>query len=232
MAAPRPPRVRAAPARLHDEQASQHEVAALLARFRNPMAAAVVSSDSDEESDTESGPEEGEERKESDRRPPAYAWSTQHTAVQPHPFAPPRRPQHRLDRCNTPIDFFRLFITDDFIDACVTYTNTYAQQRIDADQENAPSSSHGARWTDTTAEEIEAMVGCLIYMGIVCMNDTRDYWAQATAQPFITSTFTRDRFLALLTNFRVSDVRTAKSSCVCPTATTDMYKLTHTNKQT
>ena len=71
MAAPRPPRVRAAPARLHDEQASQHEVAALLARFRNPMAAAVVSSDSDEESDTESGPEEGEERKESDRRPPA-----------------------------------------------------------------------------------------------------------------------------------------------------------------
>ena len=41
-------------------------------------------------------------------------------------------------------------------------------------------------------------------MGIVCMNDTRDYWAQATAQPFITSTFTRDRFLSLLSNLRVS----------------------------
>ena len=51
---------------------------------------------------------------------------------------------------------------------------------------------------------MKATIGCLIYMGIVCMNDTRDYWAQATAQPFITSTFTRDRFLSLLSNLRVS----------------------------
>jgi hypothetical protein len=201
----RPARIRAAPARLHEEQASQHEVAALLAQFRNPMAAAVVSSDSDEETDTESGPEEGEERKESDRRPPAYAWSTQHTPVRPQVFAAPRRPQHELDHCDTPMDFFRLFITDDFIDACVIYTNTFAQQRIDADTERAAASWHAATWTDTTAEEIKALLGCLIYMGIVCMNDTRDYWAQATAQPFITSTFTRHRFLSLLSNLRVSE---------------------------
>jgi hypothetical protein len=205
MAAARPSRVRAAPAFLHDEQASHHEVAALVAQFRNPVAEAVVSSQSDEESDADSGPEEGEERKEGDRRPSAFAWSKEHTPVRPLAFSPPRRPAHSLDHCNTPIEFFRLFITNEFIDACVNYTNMYAQQRIDADKENAPASSHAAQWEQTTAQEIKALIGCLIYMDIVCMKDTRDYWAEATTQPFITSTFARDRFLALLSNFRVSD---------------------------
>ena len=181
----RPTRVRAAPARLHEEQASQHEVAALLAQFRNPVTPAVVSSNSDEESDTDSGPEEGEERKQGDRRPSARPWRKEHTPIRPLAFCPPRRPAHRFDRCETPLDFFRLLITDEFIDACVSYTNTFAQQRIDAAPEPAAAASHSAPWTETTAEEIKALLGCLIYMGIVCMNDTRDYWAQATAQPFI-----------------------------------------------
>jgi hypothetical protein len=56
---PRPARVRAAPARLHDEQASHYELAALLAQFRNPMDEAGVSSESEDESDEEEGPEEG-----------------------------------------------------------------------------------------------------------------------------------------------------------------------------
>jgi hypothetical protein len=205
MAAARPARVRAAPAFLHDEQASHHEVAALLAQFRNPVAEPVPSSNSDEESDMDSGPEEGEERKESDRRPAAVVWSKEHMPVRPLAFSPPRRPAHPFDHYDTPIDFFTLIITDEFIDACVTYTNIYAQQRVDADKENPPASSHAAQWEDTTQEEIKALIGCLIFMGIVCMKDTRDYWTQATAQPFITSTFTRDRFLSLLSNLRVSD---------------------------
>lgn len=209
MAAARPARVRAAPAFLHDEQASHHEVATLLAQFRNPMAEAVLTSDSDEESDADSGPEEGEERKESDRRPPAFAWTNEHTPVRPLAFSPPRRPIHPLAHTDKPIDFFRLFITDEFIEACVAYTNAYVQQRLEAAKENADHSSHAGQssqqWEETTAEEIRAVIGCLIYMGIVCMKDTRDYWAQATAQPFITSTFSRHRFLDLLSNLRVSE---------------------------
>ena len=96
MASSRPARIRAAPAFLHHEQESHHEVAALLAEFRNPVARATESSESEEESDEESGPEEGEERKESDRRPPAFAWSKEHTPVRPHAFSPPRRPVHSL----------------------------------------------------------------------------------------------------------------------------------------
>ena len=164
---------------------------------------ATESSESEEESDEESGPE-GEERKESDRRPPAFAWSKEHTPVRPHAFSPPRRPVHALDNLDTPLDFFHLFLTDEFIEECVNYTNAYAQQRIEDDKENASPNTHSQQWEDATAEELKALIGCLIYMGIVCMNDTRDYWAQATAQPFTTSTFPRDRFLSLLSNLRVS----------------------------
>jgi hypothetical protein len=204
MAASRPARVRAAPAFLHDEQASQREFAAVIAGFRNPVAHAPESSEGEADSDEEEGPDIDEERKESDRRPSSFVWSTQHTPVRPHAFSPPRRPVHAFDNLDTPLDFFRLFITDEFIEECVNYTNAYAQQRIDDDKENAPPSTHSRQWQDATAEELKALIGCLIYMGIVCISDTRDYWAQATAQPFITATFTRDRFEALLSNLRVS----------------------------
>jgi hypothetical protein len=121
MAASRPSRIRGAPAFLHDEQASEQEMIALLAQFRNPVARAPQDSESDEESDMEEGPEEGEERKESDRRPPAFAWSKEHTPVQPLAFSPPRRPVHLLDNLHTPLDFFHLFLTEEFIEECVTY---------------------------------------------------------------------------------------------------------------
>jgi hypothetical protein len=178
---------------------------ALLAQIRNPVVVQVESSASEEESDPEEGPDVEEERKESDRRPPSFDWSTEHTPVQPLVFSPPRRPAHAFDNHHTPLDFFHLFITDEFIEECVNYTNAYAQQRIDDDKENVPPSTHSQRWQEATAEELKALIGCLIYyMGIVCISDTRDYWAQATAQPFITSTFTRDRFESLLTNLRVN----------------------------
>lgn len=197
----RPPRVRAAPARLHDEQAAAVDYAALLSSFRNPAAFSPTPDDDNSSDDEESGPEVGEERKENDRRPPAYAWSSEHSPVQPVIFSPPRRPAHALDALDSALQFFQLFITDDFLDACVQYTNEYATQRHSEEQEKPLA----GEWTNTTCEELKAMIGCLIYMGIVCMNDTRDYWAQATAQPFVTSTFSRDRFLSLLANFRVSE---------------------------
>lgn len=168
------------------------------------MAHVPDSSESEEDSDEEDGPDIDEERKQSDRRPPSFAWSTEHTPVRPHAFSPPRRPVHAFDNLHTPLDFFHLFITDEFIEECVSYTNAYALQRIDDDKENAPPSTHSQQWQDATVEEVKALIGCLIYMGIVCISDTRDYWAQATAQPFIAATFTRDRFLSLLTNLRVS----------------------------
>ena len=202
-----PPRIRSVPARFDDEQASAFILAQIASAERNPTTMSMDESTSEEETGDESGPEEGEERKESDRRPPGIEWSTQYTPVQPLAFSPPRRPAHSHDQCNTPIEFLQLFITNQFIDACVDYTNSYAEQRYADDSPRLSSSSNSNpshQWQSTTGEEIKAMLGCLIYMGIVQLNDTRDYWSGITAQSFVSSTFTRDRFLELITNFRVS----------------------------
>jgi len=55
------------------------------------------------------------------------------------------------------------------------------------------------------AEEIEALLGCLIYMGIVLLNATRDYRADETRQAFVANCFPRDRFMELLRRLRVSE---------------------------
>ena len=49
-------------------------------------------------------------------------------------------------------------------------------------------------WQVITLEELKALLGCLVYMGIVRMNITHDYWTQATRQSFVADTFTCDRF--------------------------------------
>jgi hypothetical protein len=204
MSSERATRVRSAPARLHEEQAAEVEWATLLSQFRNPTSTEVES----EPSDDESGPEEEEERKESDRRPPPIAWSKEHQPIQQRAFTPSRHPSHPHPHADTPIDFLLLFLTDEFLEACVTFTNEYAEkQRAEAAPRTraAAASSNSHEWDKATVEEIKAMFGCLIYMGVVQLNDTRDYWRQLTVQPFITSTFPRDRFLDLLSNLRVSD---------------------------
>ena len=45
----------------------------------------------------------------------------------------------------------------------------------------------------------------MLYMGMVCMDDTKDYWAADTRQPFVADVFPRDRFLALLCNLRFNE---------------------------
>ena len=133
-----PPRIRSVPARFDDEQASAFILAQIASAERNPTTMSMDESTSEEETGDESGPEEGEERKESDRCPPGIEWSTQYTPVQPLAFSPPRRPAHSHDQCNTPIEFLQLFITNQFMDACVDYTNSYAEQRY-ADRSPRPS---------------------------------------------------------------------------------------------
>jgi hypothetical protein len=121
--------VRAAPARLEDEQAAAFDLAGLAAAYRNPAASVEVESSSSEESAYESGPGEEEERKASDVRPPAFPWTTQHTPVAPLAFLPPRGPRSPSRHCTTPLDFFHLLLPEAFLESMVTMTNEYAAQQ-------------------------------------------------------------------------------------------------------
>lgn len=213
MSGKRPTRVRAAPARLEDEQAAAFELAELAAAYRNPAASVEVESSSSDESDDESGPEEEEERKASDVRPPAFPWTTEHEAVEPLAFLPPRGPRDPPRRCTTPLDFFHLLLPESFLESMVDMTNEYAARQRESDKENEAASAaaaaaaapHSSAWEATTLAELNALLGCVIYMGIVSMDATRDYWSELTKQPFVADCFPRDRFLALLACLRVSD---------------------------
>ena len=209
MSGARSTRVRAAPALFSDEQAAAVELARLSWQERNPAAFQMEESSSSEESDDESGPEEEEERKDSDHRPVAVPWRTERQPVAPRAFAPPRLRRAPPPTADTPLDFFHLFMPHDFIQSMADLTNAFAEQQHAAEKENAApaaaANSSSETWTETSVQEIEAMLGCLIYMGIVCMNATHDYWAELTRQPFVADCFPRDRFMELLRCLRVSD---------------------------
>jgi Transposase IS4 len=213
MASDRPQRMRAAPARLEDEQFTLAALAAVAAVERNPTASDELSSSESEDSEAEEGSAEEEERKESDRRPPAKHWDQRFTAHVQHPFAPPRGPSRLPAACDSPLDFFSLLLPDAFIQRMVDLTNAFGEQK-DAAAERGEGKSEdeaqageraASQWMPTTKEELRALIGCLIYMGIVHMDATKDYWAALTSQSFVQAAFPRNRFLVLLRGLRVSE---------------------------
>lgn len=219
MCAARPSRVRAAPAAFADEQAAAIDLARLLWAERNPVANAASSSDSSNSSDDdsmESGPEMDEERKAGDERPAAFPWRTVQQPVVRQAFLPPRARPAPPPEADTPLDFFHLFMPNDFLQSIADLTNAYAVQRQAASVVAAAAAAAAAPaaatasdaprdWQPTTVMEIQALFGCLTYMGIVRMNSTRDYWAALTRQEFVAGCFPRDRFMALLRCLRFSE---------------------------
>jgi hypothetical protein len=138
MSGKRPSRVRAAPARLEDEQAAAFELAELAAAYRNPAASAEVESSSSDESDDESGPEEEEERKASDVRPAAFPWTTVHAPVDALTFLPPRGPRDPPRRCTTPLDFFHLLLPESFLESMVDMTTNMQRGSARATRKTKP----------------------------------------------------------------------------------------------
>jgi hypothetical protein len=208
MSASRSARVRAAPARLHDEQASLYELAAAAAAESHPRRSALYEvqeiSSSDEESE-----EEEQKGPASDEVVENNTWSNVYTAQQQSPFRARHRAAPIPIDCTTPLHFFRLFCPPSFLTLVSECTNVYAEQQREADKENeapqAAASKPAAAWRPTDEEEVAAMFGCLVYMGIVCMDATRDYWSGDTRQSFVANTFARDRFEQLLRYMRFNE---------------------------
>ena len=74
-----------------------------------------------------------------------------------------------------PIDFFELFINDDFIKILVEQTNLYAQKCYETD--NLSAYSRGKKWRPVTLAEMKVFIALVISMGLCYKNDVQDYWA-------------------------------------------------------
>jgi hypothetical protein len=75
---------------------------------------------------------------------------------------------HNLPVGSEEKDYFSLFIDDNFYDLIAAETNKYAAPR----QTIKPNQ----KWEDTTAREIQAYLGVLIYMGLVDLLEICDYF--------------------------------------------------------
>ena len=77
----------------------------------------------------------------------------------------------------SPLHYFRQFVSEDMIDSLTTNTNVYSLQ------------TRGSS-VNTTAKEIEQMMGMYLNMGIVQMNGCRMYWEQRTRVPAVADVIT------------------------------------------
>lgn len=243
----RPSRVRSQPHRLaheqEDEQLRGDEMAALLTAIRLSTEPADDSTDSDSDAGEDESDEKVDEAKlvssldEKEREiynkrraeEEKDGWTTQHSSITVQSFLPPPAvPRPILAGCTTPLHFFHALLPPTFIDYLVERTNVYGEGHAAGGQENRPpaastreQSTHHQPWRDTTNTELLAFLGCVLSMGMVKANDTKDYWDKDLGPPFVTRIFPRDRFLQLHRNL-------ALSNPIDPSAATDpLHRVRH-----
>ena len=75
-----------------------------------------------------------------------------------------------------PIDFFKLFLTDDLINMMVTETNQYASQEINKHHPLRRSSCLNL-WKPVDHQEISEFLDILLHMGCVKLPTFEHYWS-------------------------------------------------------
>ena len=125
------------------------------------------------------------------------------------PFTGRERIMQPLPTKSTPLDFFKLYITDNIIDHLVVQTNLYAQQFIEREHNNLRPNSLVHEWQPTDRAEISTLLGILILMGIVHKPKLTMYWSTDTllATPIFNQVMRRDRFLILIKFLHFADNR-------------------------
>ena len=93
-----------------------------------------------------------------------------------------------------PLDFFKLFFTNELVSEIVIETNNYAEKKL----EGKILSSHSIwrNWRNVTIEEMWSFFGVIINMGTMPLANLQEYWSTNNVSyiPFYPNKFTRDRF--------------------------------------
>lgn len=107
------------------------------------------------------------------------------------------------------IDFFKLYITDDFIDnILVQETNKYAQDFFNSPQgQNLKPQSRFRKWVNATSDDMKRFIAMVIGMGLVQHHDIQDYWSkdEMLETPFFGKTMPRNKFLLMLSLFHLNN---------------------------
>jgi len=143
--------------------------------------------DSDSESSSSSSSSEEEEEEEKEE-----GWDTDATPLLLRPFGGQQKIRFGVLIDRSPLKCFLNFLPNTTLMRMVKETNAYARAKATPE------------WTDTTLYEIKQFFAALIYMGMVHMGETVDYWGEGTKQEFITKNFTKNRFTQLLQRVHIA----------------------------
>nr|CAI5866515.1 unnamed protein product [Callosobruchus analis] len=96
-----------------------------------------------------------------------------------------------------PIDFFNLFLNDNFFELVLECTNNYAVQIL---SQTTSDKSRITNWKDVTEEEFRIFLGLLFHLGTIKMNRINDYWKThyLFSLPAFSRYMSRNRFLLIL----------------------------------
>lgn len=99
---------------------------------------------------------------------------------------------------SSPIEFFKLFLTDDVLMLMVNESNRFADQFLQKTALKRKARAHN--WEPTTASEMGRFLGLIFLMGYVHKAKIEDYWSTDPniATPIFNQTMPRDRFEILL----------------------------------
>lgn len=105
----------------------------------------------------------------------------------------------------TPLDFYKLFVSDEIIEIMVIETNRYANEQ--KEKSNVKTKSRLNEWLPTSHEEMHRFFAILLTMGLVSVPKINLYWSKNPIyhNEFISSTMARDRFLLLLKCWHFAD---------------------------
>ena len=76
----------------------------------------------------------------------------------------------------TPLDFFKMLLTDDILDMIVTQTNLYASEFISTHSLTPQSRVHGSSREPFTPDEMRKFLALIIVMGLVNLPTLEDHW--------------------------------------------------------
>ncbi|XP_015436661.1 PREDICTED: piggyBac transposable element-derived protein 4-like [Dufourea novaeangliae] len=168
----------------------------------------IIESDSEAESDIESDAVEGASNS-------TWVLCEDYNEVPPNvPFIPGQNITATRIASNTqqPIDFFKLFFTNDLVKEIIQETNLYAKRRLEG--KTLSANSIWRSWRDVTLEEFWAFLAVIINMGTMPLANLQEYWSKNAVSyiPFYADTFTRDRFSQIFWMLHLKSIPTSNTN--------------------